>query len=429
MNDEVGTLLSEPGRRWWRRPALWAGIAVLAAAAAGAWYWTGQQKAASAPRYVTEPAREGDITLTVTANGKLQATRTVSIGSELSGTVRSVRVDVNDRVKKGEVLVELDTAKLAAQVSRSRASLAAAQAKLAQAGATVKEAQAGLARLQEVARLSGGKVPSAAELDAATAALARSLAEENSARANVEDAKAALSTDETNLSKASIRSPIDGVVLARSVEPGNAVAATLQAVTLLSLAEDLSRLIVEVSVDEADVGVMRVGQKASFTVSAYPQRRYPATVARVAYGSTLTENVVTYATRLEVDNGDLSLRPGMTVSATITAAERNGVLRVPNTALRFAPAQPSGRAPAGAASGAGIVSKLMPRPPRDAAKTARSDAGSAGARQVWILEGGVARAVPVTTGITDGRTTEITGGELRPGAAVIVDQLSGEATR
>src|SRR5690606_28219754 len=173
-----------------------------------------------------------------------------------------------------------------------------------------------------------GKVPSAAELDAARAALARARADENSARANVQDAKAALSNDETNLSKAAIKAPIDGMVLSRTVEPGNAVAATLQAVTLMSLAEDLTRLLVEVSVDEADVGAVQIGQKASFTVSAYPQRRYPATVTRVAYGSTLTENVVTYATRLEVDNADLSLRPGMTVSATITAAERQGVLLI-----------------------------------------------------------------------------------------------------
>src|SRR5690606_665448 len=355
-------------RRWWRRPMPWIAVALVALVAAGAWFWLNQKQTRAAPRYVTEDARRGDLTLSVTADGKLQATRSVNIGSELSGTVRRVLVDVNDRVKKGQVLVELDTAKLKAQVERARASMAAAQAKLAQTTATVKEAQASLARLQEVSRLSGGKVPSAAELDAARAALDRARADENSARASVADARAALSNDETNLSKASIVAPIDGMVLSRSVEPGNAVAATLQAVTLMSLAEDLSRLLVEVNVDEADVGAVQPGQKASFTVSAYPSRRYPATVTRVAFGSTLTENVVTYATRLEVDNSALSLRPGMTVTATITAIERKDVLLVPNTALRFTPSA-GGAASSAASSGGGIVSKLVPRPPRSGTKT------------------------------------------------------------
>lgn len=429
MNTDVETLLAGTARRWWRRPAPWIALAVLALGAGGAWYWAGRQEAAAVPRYLTEEARLGELTLTVTANGKLQATRTVNIGSELSGTVRNVLVDVNDRVKKGQVLVELDTAKLAAQVARSRASLAAAQAKLAQTVATVSEAQASLARLREVSRLSGGKVPSAAELDAASAALARARADENSARANVEDARAALSNDETNLSKASIRSPIDGVVLSRSVEPGNAVAATLQAVTLMSLAEDLTRLLVEVSVDEADVGAVQDGQKASFTVSAWPQRRYPATVSRVAFGSTLTENVVTYATRLEVDNSDLSLRPGMTVSASIVAAERRNALLVPNTALRFTPARAAAGSAAKPGPDGGIVSRLVPRPPRQAAKTARSEAPTAGAGRLWVLRDGVAQELAVQAGISDGRMTEIVGGELQPGMAVIVDQLSSGAAR
>lgn len=427
MNAQLETLLGGTSRRWWQRPAPWIALVVLALAAGAAWYWAGRQEAAAVPRYLTEDARLGELTLTVTANGKLQATRTVNIGSELSGTVRAVLVDVNDRVTKGQVLVELDTAKLAAQVARSRASLAAAQARLAQTVATVSEARANLERLQEVSRLSGGKVPSAAELDAARAGLARARADENSARANVEDARAALSNDETNLSKASIRSPIDGVVLSRSVEPGNAVAATLQAVTLMSLAEDLTRLLVEVSVDEADVGSVKDGQKASFTVSAYPQRRYPATVSRVAYGSTLTENVVTYATRLEVDNSDLSLRPGMTVSASIVAAERSNALLVPNTALRFTPAVAGNAGQAGA--GGGIVSRLVPRPPRQAAKTARPDVSGAGTRHLWVLRDGAAHEVTVQTGISDGRMTEIVGGDLQPGTPVIVDQLSSGAAR
>jgi HlyD family secretion protein len=196
----------------------------------------------------------------------------VSIGSELSGTVLRVHVDVNDRVTKGQVLLELDTAKLRDQILRSQAGVAAARSRSLLTAATVAEAGASLARLEAVARLSGGQVPSVAELDAGRAVLARAQAEAGSARAGVDEALATLSTDQINLSKASITAPSDGVVLTRSVDPGNAVAASLQAVTLFTVAEDLARLRLWVYVDEADVGVVKAGQAASFTVSAYPTR-------------------------------------------------------------------------------------------------------------------------------------------------------------
>ena len=337
--------------RWWKRPSLWLAVGAVVLIAGGWSYWRTQQQAKATPTYVTEALKKGDVTLTVSANGTLQPTRAVNIGSELSGTVKRVFVDVNDRIKAGQVLVELDTAKLQDQVTQARAALASAQAQLAQAGATVKEAQATLARYEEVSRLSGGKVPSATELDSARAALDRAVASETAARAGVDQVRATLSTNETNLSKASIRSPINGVVLSRTVDPGNAVAASLQAVTLFSVAEDLTQLKLDVAVDEADVGNVQVGQAATFTVSAFPSRRYPATIQRVAFGSTKTDNVVTYTTTLDVDNQDLSLRPGMTAAATIVAKEAKGVLLVPNTALRFTPATPAGAGPAAAASG------------------------------------------------------------------------------
>ena len=410
-------------RRWWQRASLWLALVVVLIAAAAWTYWQAQRSADAAPAYVTSPLRKGNLTLNVAANGTLQPTRSVNVGSELSGTVKRVLVDVNDRVKKGQVLVELDASKFTDQVTRSRASLAAAQALQQQNAATVQEASATLARFEEVSRLSGGKVPSGAELDAARAALARAVANEASAVANVAVARATLSTDETNLSKASIRSPIDGVVLSRSVDPGNAVAASLQAVTLFALAENLAQLQLDASVDEADVGSVKVGQKASFTVSAYPSRPYPATIRRVAFGSTTTNNVVTYVATLDVDNADLSLRPGMTAVATIIATERNDVLLVPNTALRFTPTS-TGAAPAGAASGTSILSKMMPRPPRSGTKTAGTDDKGPGERQVWVLREGRPVAVPVLTGISDGRMTEVSGANLSPGMAVITDQRS-----
>ncbi|HET7865007.1 MAG TPA: efflux RND transporter periplasmic adaptor subunit, partial [Burkholderiaceae bacterium] len=342
---DIATLLGEPARpRWHRRPLLWAGVALMILAGLGWRYWQASQAARSAPSYVAQPVGRGSLTLNVVANGTLQPTRSMNIGSELSGTVSKVLVDVNDRVRKGQVLVELDTAKLRGQIQRSRAALATANAKVAQGSATLKEARASLARLEEVARLSGGKVPSLAELDSARAAVERAEADAAGARASVVDAQAALATDEINLSKASIRAPSDGVVLTRNVDPGNAVAASLQAVTLFTLAEDLTRLRLLVNVDEADVGAVKPGQDATFTVSAHAGRKYPARITRVAYGSTITDNVVTYQTYLDVDNADLSLRPGMTATATITATQRSDVLLVPNSALRFTPGNGNGSA-------------------------------------------------------------------------------------
>ena len=421
---DLQTLLGEDhAPLWWRRPSLWIGLAALLIAAVGLYYWQAQQAGKAAPSYVTTELSKGHLTLNVSANGTLQPTRSVSVGSELSGTVKRVLVDVNDRVKAGQLLVELDDAKFNDQVTRSRAALAAAQAQQRQAAATVTESRATLARFEEVARLSGGKVPSATELDSARAAVDRAVATHNSAAANVTVARATLSTDETNLSKASIRSPINGVVLSRSVDPGNAVAASLQAVTLFSLAENLTQLKLEASVDEADVGSVKVGQKASFTVSAYPARRFPATIRRVAFGSTTTNNVVTYVATLDVDNADLALRPGMTAVATIVAIERDGVLLVPNTALRFSPTATG--AAVGGASGTSILSKMMPRPPgSNRAKVAGTETKAPGARQIWVLRQGQAVAVPVQTGISDGRLTEVSGEGLAAGMAVITDQRS-----
>lgn len=411
--------------RWFQRRSLWAALAAAVLVIGGLTLWQSRQQAKAEPVYVTEALKKGDITLTVSANGTLQPTRSVNIGSELSGTVQRVRVDVNDRVQAGQVLVELDPAKLRDQVAQSRAGLATAQAQLAQASATHREARATLARLDDVARLSGGQVPSATELDSARATEERAAASVAAAQASVSEARAALSTTETNLSKASIRSPIAGVVLSRSVDPGNAVAASLQAVTLLSLAEDLTQLRLDVAVDEADVGHVKAGQQATFTVSAFPARRYPATIERVAYGSTKTDNVVTYTTTLNVDNSDLSLRPGMTAAATIVARQAQGVLVVPNTALRFAPT--SADTPA-AAPRSGILSMMLPRPPSTGRpKTAGTERRAGGLRQLWVLQDGQPVAVPVKVGISDGRHTEVSGEGLREGLAVITEQRTGTA--
>jgi HlyD family secretion protein len=422
----VKTLLDEPaGQAWYRRTSLWAAVLVLILGGLGLWYWQVRRADAAAPAYVTQAVGRGNLTLSVTASGTLQPTRAINIGSELSGTVLKVNVDVNDKVTKGQVLVELDTAKLRDQILRSSATLAAASAKVNQTGATVREAQAALARLEEVSRLSGGKVPAKAELDTGRAARDRALADDASAREGVKDASAALSTDQINLSKASIRAPANGVVLTRSVDPGNAVAASLQAVTLFTVAEDLARLRLWVYVDEADVGSVAVGQAARFTVSAYPSRPFPARVTRVGFGSTITDNVVTYLTYLDVDNADLSLRPGMTAVATIIAKQRNDVLLVPNSALRFTPSVATPDRPA--AKG-GIVASLTPRMPRNNTRgSAATAASTAAARAVWVLRDGAAVSMAVVPGISDGRMTEIVSGELQAGMLVITDQKAAAA--
>ena len=417
---DLARLLDEPtSRAWYRRPLWWSVGLLLLLAGAGGWWWMTRQAANAAPHYSTQTVARGNLTLTVTANGTIQPTRSISIGSELSGTVLKVNVDVNDRIKKGQVLVVLDTAKLKDQILRSQATVASAKGKLAQTSATVAEARASLARLEEVARLSGGKVPSRAELDSGRATLDRAVADNGSARAGVQDANAALSTDQINLSKASISAPADGVVLTRSVDPGNAVAASLQAVTLFTVAEDLSKLRLWVYVDEADVGAVKVGQEASFTVAAYPSRNFPARITRVGFGSTITDNVVTYLTYLDVDNTDLSLRPGMTATASITATQRQDVLLVPNSALRFTPtaAGASDKPKTG-----GVLSNLGPRLPGANRRPAAAGASTASAKQVWVLQDGKPLAVAVTPGISDGRQTEITGGDLKVGMAVIADQ-------
>ena len=396
--------------------------AVLAAVVVAGYFWWRGDGAQSAPAYRTEAVARGDLVVKVSATGSLQPTNKVDIGSELSGTVEAVLADDNDAVRKGQVLARLDLSKLGDQVVRSRSGLASASAKVNQAVATVVEARATLERLRQVRELSGGKVPSQAEMATAEAALTRAVAEEASARAAVAEAGAQLRSDETNVRKAAIRSPIDGVVLSRKVEPGQTVAASLQAPVLFTLAEDLKQMELQVDVDEADVGRVREGQEAVFTVDAYPGRRYPARVLRVGFGSQVKDNVVTYPALLGVDNGDLSLRPGMTATAEITAIKRDDVLLVPNTALRFSPA--AGQATA--APSESLVSKLMPRPPGGAPRKVRDKSPRAAEQRVWVLLDGEPAEVPITTGVSDGRHTEVTGGALAAGAAVIVEAVQAK---
>ena len=271
-----------PAQPWYKRPIVWAaiiGIVALVLLLSRCFAGTAEGG------YATETVRRGSLTVTVSATGNLQPTNEVQVGSEQSGLVTQVFVDNNDRVTQGQPLARLDTARLQDTIVQAQAGLASAQAQVATAQATAAQARANLARQEEVFRVSNGRVPSRTELDAARAENQRAVAGVRSAQAQVSQARAQLSSAQTNLSKATIYSPVTGVVLSRQIDPGQTVAASFQAPVLFTIAEDLSAMKLEVRVDEADVAQVRAGQRATFTVDAYPGRTFPALVERVDVGA------------------------------------------------------------------------------------------------------------------------------------------------
>lgn len=372
--------------------------------------------------YVTEPITRGSIRVTVNATGNLEPTNEVTVGSELSGTIKEVFVDTNDQVVKGQPLARLDTSKLDQQTESSRATAAAAKAKVAQVQATVTESEAALERLKKLHQASGGKLPSQSTMDTAVATADRAKADLLSAEAEVRQAQANVGANESDLEKAVIRSPIDGIVLTRNIDPGQTVAATMTAPELFVVAEKLENMKLEVAVAEADIGRVKADQRATFTVDAWPSRVFQALVKKAEFGSTVTDNVVTYKTELEVTNDDLSLRPGMTATAEISVAESKDVLLVPNAALRFDPE--AQKAQAGAQQKKTFVQSLVPGPPRRQSNRPQSAEDSAprsaGPMRLWILRDGKPQPVPVKAGLSDGRATEISGEGLAEGMPVVL---------
>lgn len=388
------------------------------------WFKWGLNNNDSTTVYRQEEVRRGDLTVIVTATGNLEPINQVDVGTEVSGTIEAVDVDYNDVVRAGQVLARLDTTKLEAQANFSRAAVESARANLLQAQASLLEAGNELARLDHVRELSGGKMPSEQEYDTAEASLKRAQANEAMIRANIAEAEANLKVDQTNLEKAIIVSPINGVVLARDVEPGQTVAASLQAPVLFTLAEDLTKMELHVQVDEADVGQVKEGQKATFTVDAYPDRNFPASITQVRYGAQSTEGVVTYLTILNVDNSELYLRPGMTATADIIVKQVEDALLVPNAALRYTPQQREKESVGN--SGGSLLSRLFPRPRRSGQKRSMRESVSKNKYQVWTLRDNLPVAIPVTTGATSGLMTEIISGDVSPGMQLIVESVSKE---
>jgi HlyD family secretion protein len=390
--------------------------------------------------YATEPVTRGSLTTSVSATGKLAPTNQVDVGSELSGLVTKVVVDVNDRVTAGQPLALIDPSRYEDAIKQAEASLNANRAQVAEAKATLAQAQAQLDRELEVSRLSGGRVPAKVELEQARADRDRAVAALKSAQANVVSAQAQLSSAQTERTKAVIRSPVNGVVLARQIEPGQTVAASFNTPTLFVIAEDLSQMKLEVAIDEADVGQVKQGQKATFTVDAFPGKTFPATITRVDLGSNLsaqsssssststtasTGQVVSYAAELSVANPDLQLRPGMTATADIITSEQKNVLLVPNAALRFTP-QKNGT-PKAQESG-GITGALVPRRRRRGGDDNADVASTAGGKATVYVksETGQPKPIRITTGKSNGTSTAVLSGAIKPGMEVIVGQLSGE---
>jgi HlyD family secretion protein len=373
-------------------------IAALVVVAAVVW-WLGSS---SGKRQVTPyrlgAADRGTVQTVVSATGTASAVTTVSVGSQVSGTITHIYVDFNSPVKQGQVIARIDPTFLQAAVSEAEAALEKARASLSQA-------QRDSARVRD---LFTQKLAAQADYDNALTTV-------ELARASLQQAQAQLSRARTNLAYSVITSPIDGVVISRNVDVGQTVAASLQAPTLFSIAQDLHKMQIATSIDEADIGGLREGMKANFTVDSYPDERFEGIIRQVRYAATVDQNVVTYPVIIDVDNPDLKLMPGMTANVTIVTARRDDVLRVPATALRFKPLgtqNENGKsASTGGARRASSGRNLKPQ--------ADSTAGTSGTVYVKGPDG-APQPRSVRVGLNDGTRAEILSGEISPGDSVIV---------
>ena len=409
---EKGGAKRRRGRGWLYGLAL----LVLAAAAIGAYQLYGN----SAVRidYTTVPAAKADLTVQVSATGTLQPLTQVDISSELSGIIRTVAVSENQQIRKGDVLAALDTSRLEAQIERARASAKAAEANVENARITLKENEQTLARTAELAKR--GQATSQA-LEAATATRDRAVAALDSAEANLAIANADLKLQQSDLDKSTIYAPIDGIVLTRSVDPGQTVASSLQAPVLFVIAADLKSMELKAAIDEADIGAVKIGQPARFTVDAFSERPFDAEIRDISFASVTTDGVVTYDARLEVANDELLLRPGMTATVSVVTREARDVLAVPSAAFRYKPA------PVARNNGWNITGMLTGRmgPRRSGNRQAQTVAPTDGSRTLYVLENGQPKAVNVRIGSTNGELTEVLSGVSEGDRIITASQQRG----
>jgi HlyD family secretion protein len=410
VRRHIGLSTGHRVRKWlWRLGAL----ASLGLTVAAALIWRSSAVRNPGTRYETQPVRRGSLSATVSATGTLAGLDTVEVGAEISGTIRTIHVDFNDQVKKGQVLCEIDPEQLTATRNQALAKLAAARAAHASAEATARETKLEAERAQSMAEEG---LISDQTLQAALAAAERAAAAVKSGAADIALSQASLKSAQTSLDRTKIRSPIDGIALSRNVEAGQTVAASMTTPVLFVLAKDLRQMELTVAVDEADIGRVREGQKATFTVDAFPGREFSAVLKSLHNLPTTTNNVVTYEAVLGVGNNDLVLRPGMTATATIVTEHRKNVRLAPNAALRFSPPR--------AAPSSQEFRLLGPpgRPPRPrrAAERSSEKQGSS----VWVLRDGRPEHVPVQSGLSDGQYTELLTGP-KEGTELVVDMLEG----
>lgn len=414
---DLATLQQRHARRWStsHRLMLWSALLLLAF---GVTVLLLGRSGSQTVSYRSIEAKRGSLVVTVTSTGTLQPVNQVEIGSELSGTIATVEVDYNDQVTVGQILARLDTEILNARITEAKAAVQSAKAGMAEAAASVTETHVNLVRCQQ---LLSKQMCTPSDLDRLQAAYERALASEVMMKERTLMAQAALEVHEINLRKAVISSPISGVVLNRKVEPGQTVAASFQTPVLFTIAEDLKQMALRVAVDEADVGRVRTGQSASFTVDAFPRRAFRAQVRQIRQAPRTIDGVVTYETVLAVDNSDLSLMPGMTATAQIVVAQFKDELLVPNAALRFSPPDTTP-----ARERAGFAFSLLPLGAPPAPQKAQKPNGLKRGTQVWIARAGIPEAIPVTTGASDGRWTVVTEGEVREGDALLVEAVITE---
>lgn len=365
---------------------------------------------------MTVPIKKGNITQVVSATGTLQAVVTVQVGSQVSGTIAKLNADFNSRVKRGQVVAQLDQDKFKAHVEEQKANLLAAQANMAKAKVSVEDTRRNLTRTAE---LKKRELISQSELDAAQTAYDAAASQLEVTKAQVEQARAALNQASVDLSHTVIRSPVDGTVISRNVDVGQTVAASLQAPTLFTIANDLTQMEVHTSVDEADIGNVRMNQGVTFTVDAYPTRRFKGKVSQVRHAPTVVENVVTYDAVVKIDNKELLLKPGMTANVQFLVSRKTDVLRLPNIALRFKPPWEA-QDPMRQSRGGG----------RTGSRGGRSRGGAGGrdgrSVKVYVLRQGQPVPLQVRLGITDGSFTEIAEGEVQEGDQAIIS-YSGKA--
>jgi HlyD family secretion protein len=401
-------------------------VLLLLLAGGGYGYWRVGGGVTEAP-YVTTPVQRGNITQVVSSTGTLQAVVTVQVGSQVSGTIEKLFANFNSKVKAGEAVAQLNQDKFKAAVDQAKANLIAARSSLAKARVTVEDTRRTLDRMRELRKR---ELTAQSELDAAQTAYDAAVAQVEVNKAQVEQSQAGVNEVTVDLNNTVIRSPVDGIVISRNVDVGQTVAASLQAPTLFTIANDLSKMEVHTSVDEADVGNVWEGQQVTFTVDAFPSRRFRGKVYQVRNAPINVQGVVTYNAVARIDNKDLLLKPGMTANVQFLVSGKEGVLIIPNMAMRFKPPEDKDEA-----------QELLRRERSRAAapvgtrRTSRSGAAGAGAAGVrgnrsvtiYVLNANKPRPVQVQIGITDGSRTEILGGELSENDPVIIGTSSAAA--